>query len=111
MFDDGNIVTIDGNYAGSYYMTDEAVIYLTTDFKNTSGSTIYLYDTDSNAYITISRDQSATYRSSGYNSYTVTGVTQVNFNAHAHYIREKEYFSLLFLVLAVAYFVRRLVRG
>lgn len=109
MFDEGNIITIDGNYAGEYYMTDSQVVYLTKDFKNTSGETIYLYDTDSNAYITISRDQTATYRSTGYNSYTVEGVTQVDFNAHAHYIRERPYLSLLFVILAIAYYLRRLI--
>lgn len=105
-------VTIDGNYPGTYRMTTDQVDDLTTDFGNSSSSTIYLYAVDSNAYISIDRAGNAYYRpASGYNSYDVVGVTSVDFNARAHYEREKGYLSIICCILAIAVMLRRLVRN
>lgn len=87
------IITIDGQYGGDYYVSEEAAKYITSDGVNRGSSTIYLYPSirqgSNTPYISIASLSYPVYHpSSSYNTVTITDISSVRFNNRGYFVRD-----------------------
>lgn len=107
------IITIDGQYGGQYYVSEEAAKYITSNGINRGSSTIYLYPSirqGSNiSYISIASLSYPVYHpASGYNSVTITDISTVKFNNRGYFVRD---FDIVVITLLSAITVFSAIRA
>lgn len=103
-----SVVTIEGgSYAGSYYINDVQVEFLTDTLGNSSNNTIYLYKSIGNKssdYIRIdSLGLPYYYRNNSYDYELVSGFTDIFFNPKAYLIRDFDLVSL-FMYCVISFY-------
>lgn len=103
-------ITIDGTYSGTYYCSADAVPYISSDFVNTGGSTIYLYKSlsDHSEYIRLSSLAPAEYHRSNYNTVTFNYTPNIQYNLAGQFYRFKPMTDILLLFVISVFCILRL---
>lgn len=100
-------ITIDGTYAGTYYVQANLVKYLTDNCINTGSTTIYLYKSIDGStrsdYIVCETYRQPYYRSTGYNNTYISNITTTSYNATGYFYRNYDIITIyVYFILALA---------
>lgn len=106
-------VTIDGTYAGTYYVSADLVKYISSDFVNIGSETIYLYNSLSNhtEYIRLNPLSDPIYYRSYQQQITINDITEITYNTAGYYYRNIDIIYLFVLFVVCISSMMRVIRN